>query len=146
MSYDAQRFASQMSHLTRSWRSEMDRRLQSKGLSQARWLVLWYLLRQEVPPTQRELADILGIESPTLARTLDTLEEKKLVQRIPCTVDRRIKRVILTREASQITKDIECIADALREEIFQGIPEEQLELCHRLHAQMLLNLEAASGK
>ncbi len=146
MPYDEQRFPSLMAHLTRAWRSEMDRRLQATGLSQARWLVLWYLQRCDQPPTQRELADMLGIESPTLARTLDALEEKELVQRVPCTVDRRIKRVVLTKQAGKQIRAIEAIAASLRKEVFGDIPQEHLELCYQLHKQMLTNLEAASGR
>lgn len=142
--YKEQQFATQMAHLSRAFRSELDRRLQPTGLSQARWLVLWYLMRNETPPTQRELASLIGIESPTLARTLDALEEKQLIRRDPCQVDRRVKRVLLTPQANKITQDIELIAGQLRAEVFQGVDPELLQQCHQLHQQLLSNLEAVS--
>lgn len=143
---EEQQFATQMAHLARAFRSELDRRLQPTGLSQARWLVLWYLMRNDTPPTQRELANLIGIESPTLARTLDALEEKQLIRRDPCQVDRRIKRVLLTPQASKITSDIESIANQLRTEVFQDIDPELLKQCHQLHKQLLRNLESVSIK
>ncbi len=41
--YEQHRFGMQLTHLSRAWRAELDRRLTSLGLSQARWLVLLHL-------------------------------------------------------------------------------------------------------
>lgn len=63
MSYpDQHRFAMQVAQLSRAWRSELDRRLVGLGLSQARWLVLLHLARFSEMPTQRELAQSVGVE------------------------------------------------------------------------------------
>lgn len=141
--FEQHRFGVQLMHLSRAWRAELDRRLADKGLSQARWLVLLSLLRFQAPPTQRELAERIGIESPTLARTLDTLEKKKLIKRQPCPVDRRVNKVLLTEEATDLVNSIESVAQQLREEIFADIDAAELQLCQRLHQRMLKNLEAS---
>ena len=140
--YEQHRFAMQVAHLSRAWRAELDRRLVDTGLSQASWMVLLHLIRNPEPPTQRELAELIGIESPTLARTLDALEAMNMVQRQPCNQDRRIKRVILTEEAVKIAADIEKLAHQLRAEVFSGIRDEDILHCQRMHQQMLRNLEA----
>lgn len=139
--YEKHRFAMELAHVSRAWRAELDRRLVSAGLSQARWMVLLHLIRNDgQPPTQRELADLIGIESPTLARTLDALEGLGMVQRQPCEVDRRIKRVLLTGEAREVAIEIEEIAKQLRSEIFEGIPDQDIELCQQLFQRILGNL------
>src|SRR5450830_1141590 len=96
MSYpDQHRFAMQVAQLSRAWRSKLDRRLVGLGLSQARWLVLLHLARFTEMPTQRELAQSVGVEGPTLARLLDSLEGQGLVQRQAVVEDRRAKRILL---------------------------------------------------
>ena len=75
--YEQHRFGMQLTHLSRAWRAELDRRLTSLGLSQARWLVLLHLARASEPPTQGELANSVGVENPTLARMLDGLEAQQ---------------------------------------------------------------------
>ncbi|TDQ39480.1 MarR family transcriptional regulator [Thiopseudomonas denitrificans] len=143
--YEKHRFAMELAHVSRAWRAELDRRLVSTGLSQARWMVLLHLIRNEgTPPTQRELADLIGIESPTLARTLDTLEGMNMVQRQSCGEDRRIKRVLLTEEAREIASEIEEISRQLRSEVFNGIADEDIELCQHVFQRVLGNLAAAA--
>ncbi len=143
--FEKHRFAMELAHVSRAWRAELDRRLVSTGLSQARWMVLLHLIRNEgTPPTQRELADLIGIESPTLARTLDTLEGMNMVQRQSCGEDRRIKRVLLTEEAREIASEIEEISRQLRSEVFNGIADEDIELCQHVFQRVLGNLAAAA--
>ncbi len=59
---DEHRFGMQLAQISRGWRAELDRRLAGMGLSQARWLVLLHLARFGEAPTQRELAQSVGVE------------------------------------------------------------------------------------
>lgn len=59
------RFGMQLAQMSRGWRAELDRRLAGLNLSQARWLVLLHLARFPDAPTQRELAQSVGVEGPT---------------------------------------------------------------------------------
>ena len=138
---DEHRFGMQLAHMSRGWRAELDRRLAGLGLSQARWLVLLHLARFEEPPTQRELAKSVGVEGPTLARLLDSLEAQGLVQRHAVLEDRRAKKIALCAPALPLIEKIEAIANALRQEVFVGVDEEELRICMRVHARILENLE-----
>ncbi len=130
------RFGMQLGHLTRGWRAELDRRLAGLGLSQARWLVLLHLARFfSEPPTQRELASV-GVEGPTLARLLDSLEAQVAVAE-----DRRAKKILLCDTALPLIEKIETIANVLRKELFEGVSEEDLLVSMRVHSQILANLE-----
>ncbi|KFE55782.1 MarR family transcriptional regulator [Pseudomonas syringae] len=138
---DEHRFGMQVANMSRGWRAELDRRLADLGLSQARWLVLLHLARFEEPPTQRELAQSVGVEGPTLARLLDSLESQGLVQRHAVVEDRRAKKIVLCDSARPLIQQIEAIATALRVELFAGIDEEELRICMRVHTKILANLE-----
>lgn len=138
---DHHRFGMQLAHMSRGWRAELDRRLAGLNLSQARWLVLLHLARFDEAPTQRELAQSVGVEGPTLARLLDSLEAQGLVKRQAVLEDRRAKKIALCPPAKPLIDQIETIANALRVELFEGIDEEELRVCMRVHARILGNLE-----
>ena len=138
---DQHRFGMQLAQMSRGWRAELDRRLAGLGLSQARWLVLLHLARFDDAPTQRELAQSVGVEGPTLARLLDSLEAQGLVQRHSVVEDRRAKKIVLSDSARPLIEQIEAIATALRQELFVGIDEEEARICLRVHKRILDNLE-----
>lgn len=141
---DQHRFGMQLAHMSRGWRAELDRRLAGLGLSQARWLVLLHLARFDEPPTQRELAQSVGVEGPTLARLLDSLEAQGLVERQAVLEDRRAKKLMLCPPARPLIEQIETIANALRVELFTGVDEEELSTAMRVHSRILANLEKKS--
>lgn len=134
------RFAMQLAQLSRGWRAELDRRLADLGLSQARWLVLLHLARFDHVPTQRELAQSVAVEGPTLARLLDSLEAQGLVHRQPAPGDRRAKHITLAASALPLIEKIEAISTQVRQEAFAGIDEEQLRNCQQVHERILANL------
>jgi MarR family transcriptional regulator for hemolysin len=141
MPTDQHRFGMQLAQMSRGWRAELDRRLAGLGLSQARWLVLLHLARFEEPPTQRELAQSVGVEGPTLARLLDSLEAQGLVQRQAVLEDRRAKKIVLCATARPLIEQIETIATQLRVELIDGVDEADLTVCMRVHGHILANLE-----
>jgi len=138
---DQHRFGMQLAQMSRGWRAELDRRLAGLGLSQARWLVLLHLARFDEAPTQRELAQSVGVEGPTLARLLDSLESQGLVQRQSVLEDRRAKKIVLCSPARPLIEQIETIANQLRRELFEGVDEAELKICMRVHGHILANLE-----
>ncbi|MFV3330096.1 transcriptional regulator SlyA [Pseudomonas sp. NY15437] len=138
---DKHYFGTQLAQASRAWRAELDRRLSHLGLSQARWLVLLHLARHAATPTQRELAQSVGVEGPTLARLLDGLEAQGLVRRQAVAEDRRAKRIALTPKADVLIADIENIAAAVRNEVLTGISEEEIALCQKTLSRILGNLE-----
>ncbi|WP_240524361.1 transcriptional regulator SlyA, partial [Enterobacter hormaechei] len=57
--------------------------------------------------SQIQLAKAIGIEQPSLVRTLDQLEEKGLISRQTCASDRRAKRIKLTEKAEPLINEME---------------------------------------
>lgn len=141
MAHSDHRLGAHVALLARTWRAELDRRLSHLGLSQARWLVLLHLARHAEAPTQSELAQMVGVECPTLARLLDGLEAQQLVRRVTVTEDRRAKRIELMPQTAGLIADIETISSQLRAEVLVGIDQGELEVFQRVLGQMLGNLE-----
>jgi MarR family transcriptional regulator for hemolysin len=79
----------------RATHDALDRRLREHGASVWSWVLLREAASGE-DASQRELADSMRIEPPTLVRHLDKLAEEGLVERKPDQHDRRVTRVVVT--------------------------------------------------
>ena len=123
----------QLLHETaRVWRHKLDQRLQPLGLSQAKWRTIAHLARGEL--TQRDLAERLSIEEPTLARLLTRLESCGWIKRESARHDRRCKTVHLQPKSSRLLEQIEGTARQLRHELLAEIPPRDLQTCLRVLA------------
>lgn len=100
-----------------------------------------------LPPEQSQiqLAKAIGIEQPSLVRTLDQLEEKGLISRQTCASDRRAKRIKLTEKAEPLINEMEEVIGKTRDEILSGVSKQEVEtLLHLIRKleQNILDLQA----
>lgn len=117
---------SDLSRLVRIWRALIDHRLKPLALTQTHWVTLYNIHRLPPEQSQIQLAKAIGIEQPSLVRTLDQLEEKGLVARHTCANDRRAKRIKLTDGAASIINKMESVIVQTRGEILNGISKQEL--------------------
>ncbi|WP_302139076.1 transcriptional regulator SlyA [Halomonas alkalicola] len=116
----------QLGRLPRLWRAIIDERLAPLGLTQTRWVTLYHLWRLGDGQPQCDLARAIGVEAPSLVRTLDQLSRQGLVERRPCDQDRRTKRVFLTPEATPLLERIDAVVREARSEMFAGMSDQDL--------------------
>ncbi|MGO2148963.1 transcriptional regulator SlyA [Halomonas sp.] len=116
-----------LARLPHLWRSILDRRLAPLGLTQTRWVTLYHIWRLGEGHPQCDLARVIGVEAPSLVRTLGQLEEQGLVERRAYDSDRRSKRIYLTPAAMPLLEKIDAVATQVREEFFVGLGERELE-------------------
>ena len=126
----------------RVWRHKLDQRLQPLGLSQAKWRTIAHLARGHL--TQRDLAERLSIEEPTLARLLTRLESEGWIKRENARHDRRCKTVHLQRKSSQLLEEIEDTARDLRHELLETISPRDLQTCLRVLVEIRQKAAAAA--
>ncbi len=112
--------------LGRRWRAHYDERLKTTGLTMARASVLYWLDEMPDLTTQRELADMVGIEGPTLVRQLHALEAKGLIERVAIPGDRRAKGIRLTPLAMPFVEQIHELNARLSEECFGKLDRRRL--------------------
>ena len=126
---------SDLARLVRIWRALIDHRLKPLELTQTHNI-------HQLPPDQSQiqLAKAIGIEQPSLVRTLDQLEEKGLISRQTCANDRRAKRIKLTEKADPIIEEMETVIKQTRGEILSGISPEELDLLISLIARLEQNI------
>ncbi|KMQ72943.1 MarR family transcriptional regulator [Marinobacter subterrani] len=136
-----EQFPFAVARVTRRWRKMLDERLKDLGVTQARWSTMVYLEKGGEGLTQRELASLMAIENPTLVRLLDSLEQQGLIERRPCPNDRRARRLHLTTAGRGFMDDLSRRASTLREEMLEGISDEDIECTVRVFNRILENAE-----
>ena len=92
--------------LARLIRTEADKRARAHGMTRAQWQILLQLDRQP-GMLQKELAEILEVEPITVARLVDRLEARGMVERRGDPLDRRCWRLHLTDESRPLMSEID---------------------------------------
>jgi DNA-binding MarR family transcriptional regulator len=92
--------------LARLIRTEADRRARAHGMTRAQWTILIHLERQP-GLLQKELAEILEVEPITVARLIDRLEARAMVERRPDPMDRRCWRLHLAPSARPLLGEVD---------------------------------------
>jgi MarR family transcriptional regulator, transcriptional regulator for hemolysin len=124
--------------VARLLRVDADKRARSHGMTRAQWAILIWLERQP-GISQKELAELLEVEPITVARLIDRLEARGMVERRPDPRDRRIWRLHLRPSAFPVLREIDRQrADILRV-LAQGVDPATLESM----TQALLTMKAS---
>ena len=111
-------------HLARSYLRLVYRQLAEHRLSEARALPVLQITRAGAEMRQRELAEQLGIEGPSLVRLLDSLEAAALVER-------RAKTLHATPAGRALAATVEDVLHTVRERVFAQISPEDLAITLR---------------
>ncbi|MFZ4689282.1 MAG: MarR family winged helix-turn-helix transcriptional regulator [Polymorphobacter sp.] len=122
---------------SRFFRRRFDARARRIGVSRAQWQVLFALSRNE-GINQAGLAEALDVETITVGRMVDRLEDAGLVERRADPADRRAWRLHLTARAGPILDELRAVGEIVMAEALSGISDgEQAQL-----AALLVRLRA----
>ncbi|WP_426196381.1 MarR family winged helix-turn-helix transcriptional regulator [Massilia sp. DWR3-1-1] len=135
------RFSAALHSTSRAWRLAIDQRLKDLGVSQAAWMTIAMVARSATPPSQKQLADLLGVEGPTVVAMVDRLVKAGLVLRVASPHDRRVKLIELTAPGQAMYAQVKQRADVFRADLLA-----QCDPAALLAASALLEqLQAALG-
>ncbi len=126
-----QLMGTRMGSACRRWRGLVDKQLQPFGLTDATWLPLLAIHRYRGPFNQKELAEMISIESSTLVRLLDALSQAGIVER-QTDGDRRAKIICLTAHGRTVAKKVEAIVNAIRDQVLQEVSEDEIATVMRV--------------
>ena len=122
-----ERFSAAVHNTARGWRLLIDKQLKHLGIGQAGWMTIAMVAKCTGPLSQRALADLVGVEGPSMVSMLDRLEREGLVTRAPSPTDRRVKLVHLTEAGTALYKQVREQANAVRGALLGDIDPAQLE-------------------
>jgi MarR family transcriptional regulator for hemolysin len=94
---------------------------------------------------QKELAQRMGIEEPTLAGLLNRLESDGWIERQESPNDRRCKIVHLRKRSKTVLDEIFSTAHQLRDELLADVSAEHLAICMRVLNEIRAKAEVASN-
>jgi MarR family transcriptional regulator, transcriptional regulator for hemolysin len=122
----------------RQWRRTSHDVIAAYNVSEACATPLLIAARLDAPVRQVALAELTGIEGPSLVRLLDQLCAANLVRRDEDPDDRRAKIISLTDEGRSVTAKIEKELIGLRAGVLNDVSREDLEATLRVFAAFKL--------
>ncbi|MEZ2132780.1 MULTISPECIES: MarR family winged helix-turn-helix transcriptional regulator [unclassified Sinorhizobium] len=128
-----------VTRLSRRLRTVFDQQVTAHGLTYPRARAL-LRLAQKQNITQTELANELNVEQATMGRLLDRMEENHLVERRSDPQDRRVKLLVLTPRGEEQAALVRSIADRMRAQVFQKIPQKEVHVALALFKRLSANL------
>lgn len=132
---------SRLLHLTaHAWRLAVDRRLKESGLSMSSWLAIASVATASEPPTQKALAQLLGLEEASVVPLVDRLVKQQLMARVQPKEDRRKRLLVLTEQGNEAFATVKTQADALRAQLLADIDPAALAVTENVLQQLLERL------
>tara|TARA_R100000322_G_scaffold126530_1_gene83089 strand:+ start:457 stop:942 length:486 start_codon:yes stop_codon:yes gene_type:complete len=128
-----------LTRVVTQWRKLLNRKVTDTRITQAQWIALLYLQRIGEGITQRDLAWHLAIKNPTLVTLLDALAENDLIERRVSREDHRVRHLHLTEQGTTFMQEINRSTEELREALFEGIAEKDLQAALRTMEKVLEN-------
>ncbi|CDM57062.1 MULTISPECIES: MarR family winged helix-turn-helix transcriptional regulator [Rhizobium] len=128
----------------RKLRAVFDKIVRERNMTLPRARV-FFTLNKKDGINQRELAERLELETPTLVRILDAMEGQGFVQRRVAGSDRRAKEIYITDTGKVVAGEIDDIAVKVRAQVIAGIPENDLKTTLEVIRAMQANLQGIRG-
>ncbi len=124
----------------RALRKALDAELGHYGITFSQWQVLAGLaLEGEI--SQVKLAELIGVEGPTLVRILDRMEQKGWIKRKISSRDRRQKLISPTKKVEGVWKKMTECAHGVRNNAVKGISAKDVVKLRRLLEKIRENLD-----
>ena len=124
----------------RKLRAAFDALVREHGMTLSRARVFRKLSRRD-GINQRELADELELETPTLVRILDAMEAQNFIERPPAQSDRRAKQIFMTESGKVVAAEVEALATGVRADILEGISDEDIGVALKVIRAMTANVQ-----
>jgi len=96
------------------------------NITPEQWAVMSYLHKED-GLYQKQIADFLFKDKPTVTRILDILEKRNLIIRISDEKDRRKFKIYLTQDGKDTVNQLMPIAKEVQLKIKENIQQEELE-------------------
>lgn len=125
--------------VSRTFTKKLNEQLSKIDLYLSQWSVIYYLHISETA-TLVEISNYFNVEKPTITRTVNRLEEMKLIEQIPGR-DKRERRIQLTDLGVQMYIEGQKIVDEFEQMIMEDIPEDERERARGILLQLQKRLK-----
>jgi len=132
-------FLAVLTSVSRAVKSHLESRLLAYGVHAGQQFILECLWRED-GLTPGELAQRIGVETPTVTRAAQRMEVTGLVRRMPDAEDARLVRVFLTERGREVQRLLPALLRAATEEVLAGLTQEERTELVRLLKRVQKNL------
>ncbi|HIS76702.1 MAG TPA: MarR family transcriptional regulator [Candidatus Merdivicinus excrementipullorum] len=105
--------------------------------------VISFLYNNPGKDTAADIVELRMLSKGAVSQAVESLIQKKLLEREQDTKDRRRIHLSLTPAANPITQEIEKAQKGFRDKVFQGFTEEERELFNEFHLRIQENTKQA---
>ena len=127
-----------VNQLARSFTKKLNEKISPLGLYSSQWGIVLYLHKKK-QCTQIELCKYMGVEAPTVTRTLVRMEEMGLVIRTEGK-DKRERHIELTEKSYEMFPKWYEAASSIELEAINNISKEEIENFRNTLEKMMMNL------
>jgi len=104
------------------------------------WMAIATVATATEPPTQKALAQLLGLEEASVVPLVDRLVKQQLLARVQPKEDRRKRLLVLTEQGGVAFAEVKTQADSLRAQLLADIDPEALAVTEKVLQQLLARL------
>ena len=104
------------------------------------WSVLYHLWKED-GQSQQQLCDATYRDKPSITRLVDNLEKLNLVKRVASKNDRRINKILLTKESLELQERTMDLANQTLNEALAGVTNGQIEIAKEVLQKVYDNLK-----
>lgn len=121
-------------------------RVSKLGFHHSQHRMLMHLARYEHIPSQRELAEALGISPAAVTTTLKRLEKEGYIARTVTDEDNRRNEIRITEAGLEAIKESRALFDTVDKQMFSGLTEEELKSFTAILTRMKDNLKEETAE
>lgn len=132
-------YGHKVNQLARHFTKRLNEKISPLGLYSSQWGIVLYLYEKK-QCTQVELSQYLGVEAPTITRTLTRLEEMGWIIREEGT-DKRERHIRLTEKAYEMFPKWYEVSNSIEIEAVKGIDDNELEVFNNVLRKIMKNLD-----
>lgn len=127
----------------RRWTSHIDELIRQKtGHTRARWQTLFAIAFADEQVTTLDLSERMGVQWPTLVRTLNDLEAEGLVRRKLNPHDKRSRLIMITASGRKVVAQVKKVLDPARHMMLEDFTEEELVAGERMLQRLFQKLQS----
>ncbi len=128
-------------------RTVFDQAMRPFGITRSQWWVLANLSRHDgTGMMQTDLAQLLDVGKVSIGGLIDRLEKSGHVKRRPDPVDRRVKRILITKKGYGVIAKMRKVGEVLNTKILKSIPSGRVLEAEDTLYQIRVNLRALLGQ
>jgi MarR family transcriptional regulator for hemolysin len=134
-----------LSIIARHTRIFIERKLQDFDIGYTEEVIIMFLLgKQNI--NQESIAKHFMLDKGAIAKTMNKLEEKEMIQRYENPENKREKLISLTEKGENIVKHINIIMDEFHNNIFEGLSESDIKQLANYIEIMSTNISKTTNK